>query len=105
MASYQTVTSLTLGELWAIPTMLRLALIENLRRIGAGMSTDTIDRNRADHWARSDHRRRCERSEERDHGDSRHDSFKPTPIEFICRGVCSSYAGTRFRAGIAIDMD
>src|SRR5207249_9297112 len=51
VASYQTVTSLTLGELWAIPTMLRLALIENLRRIGAGMSTGTIDRNRADHWA------------------------------------------------------
>src|SRR5204863_3616026 len=49
--SYQTVTSLTLGELWAIPTMLRLALIENLRRIGAGMATGTINRNRADHWA------------------------------------------------------
>ena len=51
VASYQTVTSLTLGELWAIPTMLRLALIENLRRIGAGMASSTIDRNRADHWA------------------------------------------------------
>jgi cyclic beta-1,2-glucan synthetase len=51
VASYQTVTALTLGELWAIPTMLRLALIENLRRIGAGMSTGTIDRNRADDWA------------------------------------------------------
>src|SRR6266849_9444502 len=44
VASYQTVTSLTLGELWAIPTMLRLALIENLRRIGVGMATATIDR-------------------------------------------------------------
>src|SRR5438046_9384127 len=31
--------------------MLRLALIENLRRIGAGMATGTINRNRADHWA------------------------------------------------------
>src|SRR5437879_9785355 len=49
--SYQTVTSLTLGELWAIPTMLRLALIENLRRIGAGMATGTSHRNRAHHWA------------------------------------------------------
>src|SRR4051812_33257817 len=39
VASYQTVTCLTLGELWAIPTMLRLALIENLRRIAAGMTT------------------------------------------------------------------
>ncbi len=32
-ASYQSVASLTLGELWAIPIMLRLALTENLRRV------------------------------------------------------------------------
>jgi len=32
VAAYQTVTPLDLGELWAIPIMLRLALIENLRR-------------------------------------------------------------------------
>ncbi|HVK54040.1 MAG TPA: hypothetical protein VM532_03330, partial [Burkholderiales bacterium] len=31
VAAYQTVTSLKLGELWAIPIMLRLALIENIR--------------------------------------------------------------------------
>ena len=34
IAAYQTITPLTLGELWAIPIMLRLALIENLRRVG-----------------------------------------------------------------------
>ena len=34
VAAYQTVTALKLGELWAIPIMLRLALIENLRRAG-----------------------------------------------------------------------
>src|SRR3989442_5827439 len=51
VTSYQTVTILTLGELWAIPTMLRLALIENLRRIGVGMAAATIDREGADHWA------------------------------------------------------
>ena len=33
VAAYQTVTPLTLGELWAVPIMLRLALIENLRRV------------------------------------------------------------------------
>ena len=33
VAAYQTVTPLLLGELWAIPIMLRLALIENLRRV------------------------------------------------------------------------
>ncbi len=33
VAAYQSETPLKLGELWAIPIMLRLALIENLRRI------------------------------------------------------------------------
>ena len=50
-AAYQTVTVLKLGELWAIPIMLRLALIENLRRIAARIATDRIDRNLADYWA------------------------------------------------------
>jgi cyclic beta-1,2-glucan synthetase len=51
IASYQSVTPLNLGELWAIPIMLRLALIENLRRIGSQIIGDRIDRNQADLWA------------------------------------------------------
>ena len=51
VAAYQTVTFLTLGELWAIPIMLRLALIENLRRAGARISAGMIERNRAAQWA------------------------------------------------------
>jgi cyclic beta-1,2-glucan synthetase len=51
VTAYQTVTSLKLGELWAIPIMLRLALIENLRRVGARIAAGMIDRNRADVWA------------------------------------------------------
>ena len=51
VAAYQTVTALKLGELWAIPIMLRLALIENLRRVGARIAADRTDRNRADYWA------------------------------------------------------
>ncbi len=51
VAAYQTVTALMLGELWAIPIMLRLALIENLRRVAARIAADRIDRNRADYWA------------------------------------------------------
>jgi len=51
VTAYQTVTALKLGELWAIPIMLRLALIENLRRVGARIAADRIDRNRADDWA------------------------------------------------------
>ena len=49
--SYQTVTTLKLGELWAIPIMLRLALIENLRRVAARVAADRIDRDKAAHWA------------------------------------------------------
>ena len=51
VAAYQSVTTLKLGELWAIPIMLRLALIENLRRVAARIAADRIDRNRADYWA------------------------------------------------------
>jgi cellobiose phosphorylase len=51
VAAYQKVTTLNLGELWAIPIMLRLALIENLRRVGARVAASTIDRDRADSWA------------------------------------------------------
>jgi len=35
VTAYQTVCPLKLGELWAIPIMLRLALIENLRRVSS----------------------------------------------------------------------
>ena len=51
IVAYQTVTTLTLGELWAIPIMLRLALIENLCRVGARIAHDRGDRNLADSWA------------------------------------------------------
>ena len=51
VTAYQTVTSLNLSELWAIPIMLRLALIENLRRVGARVAADRTDRNHADYWA------------------------------------------------------
>ncbi|MBL0143011.1 MAG: cyclic beta 1-2 glucan synthetase [Betaproteobacteria bacterium] len=51
VAAYQTVTALKLGELWAIPIMLRLALIENLRRVSARIAAGTTERNRADVWA------------------------------------------------------
>ena len=49
--AYQTLTPLTLGELWAIPIMLRLALIENLRRTGASISADRSYRTLAQEWA------------------------------------------------------
>src|SRR5215203_1870949 len=51
VANYQSERKLTLGELWAIPIMLRLAVIENLRRIAGKIALDVIDHNLADHWA------------------------------------------------------
>jgi len=51
VASYQQVTALTLGELWAIPIMLRLALIENLRRVAVRLVASRINCNLADTWA------------------------------------------------------
>ncbi len=51
VASYQKTSGLQLGELWAIPIMLRLALIENMRRVGTRVAAGIIDRNRANSWA------------------------------------------------------
>ncbi len=51
VSSYQTVKVLKLGELWAIPIMLRLALIENLRRVAARIAIDQRQRELANVWA------------------------------------------------------
>jgi len=40
--AYQEIAPLKLGELWAIPIMLRLALIENLRRLAAGAAAQDV---------------------------------------------------------------
>jgi hypothetical protein len=49
--AYQTVMPLALGELWAVPIMLRLALIENLRRVASRVMANGADRDLADEWA------------------------------------------------------
>ncbi len=51
ITAYQAVSPLNLGELWAIPIMLRLALIENLRRVAARIAVDRIYQNLATFWA------------------------------------------------------
>ncbi len=50
VAAYQKVMPLKLGELWAIPIMLRLALIENLQRVTRGLTNARRDRNLANEW-------------------------------------------------------
>ncbi len=49
--AYQKHALLTLGELWAIPIMLRLAVIENLRRVAQTITSNLADRNLADFWS------------------------------------------------------
>ncbi len=51
VSAYQSVTPLRLGELWAIPIMLRLALIENLRRVSAQIGANRVDSDSASVWA------------------------------------------------------
>ena len=48
--SYQTVHPLKLGELWAIPIMLRLGLIENLQRVAERLKIARQHRDEADLW-------------------------------------------------------
>ncbi len=52
--SFQSVAPLTIGELWAVPTMLRLVLVENLRRLADRMVRSWEESRRADSWA-ADH--------------------------------------------------
>ena len=51
VAAYQTVESLQLGELWAFPIMLQLALLENLRRVGLRIARRREERDAASTWA------------------------------------------------------
>src|SRR5690606_25531511 len=40
---YQSNNILTIGELWAVPIMLRFAIIENIRRIASRIAIDRLD--------------------------------------------------------------
>ncbi len=51
LVAYQRVRPLRLGELWAFPIMLRLALLENLRRVGRRISSRRRERGTAVQWA------------------------------------------------------
>ncbi len=57
---FQTVTPLTIGEVWALPIMFRLALVENLRRLAVQMLVirhhRAEARRRADTWRQGDQR-------------------------------------------------
>ena len=49
--AYQSVSTLTIGELWAVPQMLRIALIESIQGLAARALTELRERETADFWA------------------------------------------------------
>jgi cellobiose phosphorylase len=51
VAAYQSAEPLKLGELWAFPIMLQLALLENLRRVGLRIARRREERDVAISWA------------------------------------------------------
>jgi cyclic beta-1,2-glucan synthetase len=51
LTAYQKIVPLKLGELWAVPIMLRLALIENLRRVAVRLAVGRRDQDSASDWA------------------------------------------------------
>ena len=51
LESFQQVTQLSIGELWAVPAMLRLGLIENVRRMAVRTVKRLDEMTEADSWA------------------------------------------------------
>lgn len=51
ITAYQTAAPLKLGELWAFPIMLQLALLENLRRVASHIARRREERDAAIAWA------------------------------------------------------
>ena len=51
VAAFQEITQLTIGELWAVPAMLRIALIESVRRMALRTIQRLADVEEADRWA------------------------------------------------------
>ena len=51
VAGYQEVSPLTIGEVWAVPIMVRVALVENLRRLSRAVVLSQRSERAADRWA------------------------------------------------------
>ena len=51
VGAFQEVSALSIGELWAVPAMLRLGLIENVRRMALRTANRLNDISKADDWS------------------------------------------------------
>ena len=49
--AFQEVAPLTIGECWAVPIMLRIGLVENLRRLSRSVLKSHLHEDAADAWA------------------------------------------------------
>ncbi|MFO7627715.1 MAG: glucoamylase family protein [Candidatus Fermentibacteraceae bacterium] len=49
--AYQSVKTLSIGELWAVPQVLRLALLESIRQLARRALSELLDGEAADFWA------------------------------------------------------
>ncbi len=103
--AYQSMTSLNLGELWAIPIMLRLALIENLRRVTARLAVQRVERNRAAAWADQDDQG-CRQTAAKPYPDHcRHGSLQSAHDEIVRGGTLTPSARQGGGPGLAADLD
>ena len=91
-SGYQEVAPLTIGEVWAVPIMLRIALVENLRRLSRAVVVSMRAERSADVWAerlvlaaQDDARRRCRRCSA---------SSTPRPAACRRRSSCGSRSGS-----------
>ncbi|HEY0706311.1 MAG TPA: cyclic beta 1-2 glucan synthetase, partial [Polyangia bacterium] len=55
LGAFQAVAPLTIGELWAVPAMLRLGLLENIRRMALRTVKHLEEVEEADRWAHQVH--------------------------------------------------
>ncbi len=51
VTAFQEKTPLTMGEIWAVPLMLRIALVEDVRRLAVRVQSTQADEIAADAWA------------------------------------------------------
>ena len=99
IAAYQTASSLKLGELWAIPIMLRLGLIENLQRIATRLTIAREDRDLADLWVD-----RLQEMAEKNPSPPRgggggHGEIRSSHLQFVCGGILPAFVAPK--SGVA----
>ena len=93
IASYQAVEPLKLGELWALPLMLRLALIENLRRVAVRIASARRDRDAGGKLGRAHGHGGGAKTNRPDFGARRHGARRPAVVRRLSLGTDSSFAG------------